>query len=407
MTECRNCGVSISDVFCDLGISPASNDYIKDLSKGQTVWPLKVYICHNCFLVQLPETVDHKKIFSDYLYLSSMSPSWVKDREELAIRMRNEFNLDRNTLVVDVASNDGYYLQHFVPWGIPVLGIDPAANIAAIANEKGIRTDCAYFGAKYAHDQQQKATLINATNVLAHVPNIHDFVQGFYNLLAPDGVVTVEFPSVLNLIKYNQLDTIYHEHYSYLSATIVCELLSSHGLYPWRIEELPTHGGSYRIYASKLTGRWIAEASVNIVLNIEYAAKLKELDTYDSFQDSASLVRHDAIGFLREKAADGERVVGYGAPAKCTTFCNFIGADTEWVEYVVDDSPAKQGCYVPGTNIPIVASDHLERHLEYKPPQAIVVFAWNLIEPISEKIMGMGYKGEIVTFIPHFTSFKL
>lgn len=401
MHACRNCKTELSHVFCDLGMSPPPNDYRRTLDAGQPVYELKAYVCAKCKLVQLPETVPCEEIFSDYPYFSSVAPTWVASRKALATRMINEFKLDGATLVVDIASNDGYYLTHFVDKGIPVLGVEPAANIAPVARELGIETDCVFFGAEYARDKGASATLIHAANVLAHVPDIHDFVQGFYELLAPDGVAVFEFPAVINLLKYTQFDSIYHEHYSYLSAKVVQDILEQHHMYVWRIEEAPSHGGSYRIFASQIGSSWLVEQSVADVLAKETAAGLDRLETYQSFQGQCFRVRANATDFLIQTTRSGGKVVGFGAPAKTTTFCNYAGFNQELIEYVVDDSPAKQGRYVPGTNIPIMPYELLQ--LDPEQPQAVIIFPWNLKEPLQKKLRDGGFTGDVVSFVPQLT----
>ena len=402
MSFCRNCATELTTVFCDLGMSPPPNDYRRTLEEGQKVYSLKAYVCNSCKLVQLPETVKCEEIFSDYPYFSSMAPTWVESRRVLAHRMIDELKLGPETLVIDVASNDGYYLKHFVERGIPVLGVEPAGNIAPHARELGVPTDVAFFGRRYALDKVSYigggAALINAANVLAHVPDIHDFIEGFPALLATDGVATFEFPAVTSLLKYSQLDTIYHEHYSYLSALVVYDMLLQHGMYIWRIEKAPSHGGSYRVFASKKDARWSVEQSVADILADEYEFGLHELGTYTCFQDQCYRIRSEAMSFLLDAHQRGAKVVGYGAPAKTTTLANYIGINQELLQYTVDDSPFKQDRYVPGTNIPIVSFDHLLHDVD--PPKYIIIFPWNLKEALRDKLAESGLKGTVVTFIP-------
>lgn len=392
--KCRACFGENLKPFVDLGLQPASNDYRAE-ADIQTIYRLRMVVCEDCGLGQLDLNVNPTTIFDDYMYFSSASPTWVADRKAFADRMVNELRLDEGSLVVDIGSNDGYLLKHFVDRGVQVLGYEPAGNVAEVARASGVPTKVAFWGPKI---HAVNADLVNATNVLAHTPDMDGFIAGVAASLALGGVATFEFPLFTNLIKSNQLDTIYHEHYSYISIVALEPVLSRHGLRIWRIEELPTHGGSVRIFACKQDARWLEEDSVARVTASEVWAP-----DYD-FESKARRVKWDLLAFLEEHR--GERIVGYGAPAKATVLCNYAGLGADIIDYVVDDSPAKQGKFVPGTNIPIVPFSHLA---EANPlPDHILVFAWNLLEPITGKLR-RHYAGEprrlpqLITAIPELT----
>ncbi len=398
---CRACNHDGLEDFVDLGVQPASNDYL--IQPGaQTFYPLKMVVCPACGLGQLTETVDPAAIFSDYLYFSSVAATWVADRKALADRMINEFDLGAADLVIDIGSNDGYYLKHFLGT-CDVMGYEPAANVAKVAEQAGVSTHVGFFGPQCAIPHN--AALINATNVLAHTPDMDGMVAGIAGHLAPQGVATLEFPLFSNLIRNNQLDTIYHEHYSYISIAALQPVLARHGLRIWRIEELSTHGGSVRVFACKDNARFREEASPIQVINNEYFAP-----TYAAnFELTVQKVKWDLLSFLADVRLEGP-IIGYGAPAKATVLCNYAGLNADTIEYVIDDSPAKQGRYVPGTNIPILSSEALDDPT----PEYIIVFPWNLLEPIKAKLQqrygpawsdqkGYTRRPKIITAIPELT----
>jgi len=391
--ECRACfGVNLSP-FVDLGWQPPSNDFVEC---GHLQYPLKVMVCEDCGLGQLADVVDPGEIFNNsYAYYSSQSPSWLEDRRVLADRMINEFRLDAASLVVDVGSNDGYYLRHYVERGIGVRGFEPAENVAEAARRIGVPTDTKFWS-RSVH--ALGADLVNATNVLAHTPDMDSFIEGVAASLLRDGVATLEFPLFSNLIKFNQLDTIYHEHYSYISIRALRVVLSRHGLRIWRIEELATHGGSVRVFACKETARYLEESSVERVAGAELFAP------EHNFEDAARQLKITALRQLAEIGKESY-VIGYGAPAKATVLSNYLGLDRSLIEFTVDDSPYKQGKRIPGTNIPIVSFECLGEGAEV--PDYIVLFVWNLIEPIKKKLQqhyaGVVLPPKLVTLVPKFT----
>lgn len=389
MKKCRACFSTDLKPFVDLGPQPASNDLQKPGSM-QYIFDLAVLVCNECGLGQTSVDLPPDYVFpKDYAYYSSQSPSWVQDRKQLADRMINEFKLDKASLVVDIGSNDGYYLRHFVERGVGVLGYEPAADVADAARAIGVPTHTEFWS-RSTHANY--ADLVNATNVLAHTPDLDSFVEGVSHSLLPDGVATLEFPLFSNLIKYNQLDTIYHEHYSYLSLHALGRVLARHGLRVWRVETVATHGGSVRVFACKEKARYYTEASVAEVHGREVWAPGEDFET------KARKVKWDLLKFIASNRH--ARFVGYGAPAKATVLCNYVGLNKDVIEYTVDDSPYKQGKFVPGTNIPIVGSNDLA--FGTTDPNFILLFPWNLMEPIKAKIQKMNLKGPVhlVTAIP-------
>jgi hypothetical protein len=369
---CRACFSGNLRPFVDLGCQPPSNDYAH---KGKFQYPLKVEVCENCGLGQMVHDVPPRDIFNyDYAYFSAMSPSWVADRRALAARMINMFALQSSSLVIDIGGNDGYYLEHLQPH-CRVLNYEPAESVARVSREKGIETVTEFWGS-HLDTAPLQATLINATNVLAHTPDMNSFITAVRPALALDGVVTFEFPLFSNLIEHNQLDTIYHEHYSYISVGALRTILERHGMRIWRIEELATHGGSVRVFASERDSRYCQEESVARIETFERWAPNAD------FESKAQKVKWDLLGFLAEARTAG-RIIGYSAPAKATVLANYVGLDTSVLDLTVDDSPAKQGQRIPGTNIPIVPFDKMD---EGGVPAYILLFAWNLLEPIKAKL---------------------
>lgn len=394
--SCRACfGENLSD-FVDLGLQPPSNDY-RQQPMVQKFYPLKMVVCKSCGLGQTSYDIIPEQIFSDYLYFSSQSPSWVEDRRRLAARMINEFKLDKASLVVDIGSNDGYYLKHFVDKGIQVVGYEPAANVAEVARAAGVPTHTEFWsGSTHARG----CDLVNATNVLAHTPDMDGFIQGVAASLLADGVATLEFPLFSNLIKNNQLDTIYHEHYSYISIAALRQVLDRHGLRIWRIEELSSHGGSVRVFACRTGARYLEEASVSRVAEGELWAP------DHNFEERAQDVKWDLLDSLAYKRGTGV-IVGYGAPAKATVLANYAGLNADIIPFTIDDSPYKQGKYVPGTNIKIEPFTTLEQL--WVVPRCILLFPWNLLEPIKAKLQNHYAhlppedRPQLVTAIPELT----
>ena len=400
---CRFCGAPLSEVFVDLGASPLANSYLEpaDLRRPEAFYPLCVYVCGACLLVQLPEAERPEAIFSDYAYFSSFSDSWLEHARTYAERMVGELALGSGSLVVEVASNDGYLLRWFRDRGVPVLGIEPAANVARTAEEAGIPSRVQFFGTETARQlaaEGLRADLLVGNNVLAHVPDLNDFVAGLKIALAPAGVLTMEFPHLLRLMAEDQFDTIYHEHYSYFSLAAVRRVFAHHGLALYHVEELPTHGGSLRIFA-----RHAEDASrpvslgVEELLALEAAAGLDRIETYRSFAERVQAVKRRLLRFLIEAKEEGKSVVGYGAPAKGNTLLNYCGVRSDLLDYTVDRSPHKQGRYLPGTRIPIYSP---ERFAETR-PDYVLILPWNLKEEIVGQMAHVrGWGGRFVVAIP-------
>jgi 2-polyprenyl-3-methyl-5-hydroxy-6-metoxy-1,4-benzoquinol methylase len=362
---CRFCGAPLGLSFADLGMSPPSNSFLQaaDLNRMERFYPLHAWVCEQCFLVQLEEFETPEQIFSDYAYFSSYSESWLAHAQAYTQAMTARFGLNAASFVVEIASNDGYLLQYFVAQGVPVLGIEPAANVAAVAEEKGVPTLVKFFGTRTASELAaagRKADLILGNNVLAHVPDLNDFVRGMALLLKPGGVVTMEFPHLLKLMQENQFDTIYHEHFSYISFVVAERVFAAHGLTLFDVEEIPTHGGSLRIYARHAANPALAvQAAVAALRAREQAAGLERADTYRSFAERVKATKRSLLKFLIGAKESGKRVAGYGAPAKGNTLLNYCGVRTDLVEYTVDRSPHKQGRFLPGVHIPIHAPEKI------------------------------------------------
>ena len=384
---CRFCSAPLHHTFVDLGMSPLCQTHIEphQLNRMEPFYPLNVFVCDRCFLVQLEEFVAPSDIFSDYAYFSSYSDSWVAHAKRYAESMCSRLNLGKNSLVAEVASNDGYLLQHFVARGVPVLGIEPAANVAAVAIEKGIRTEVAFFGVETARRISStfgRPDLIVGNNVLAHVPDINDFVGGIKELLSPNGMVTMEFPHLLQLMDFNQIDTIYHEHFSYLSFTTVCEIFAKHGLSMVDVEEVPTHGGSLRIFARHADHRdsEMSQAARDL-LGRERSRGLRNIETYFEFTERVRATKREILDFLISAKRAGESIAGYGAPGKGNTLLNYCGIRTDFLDYTVDRSPHKQGRYTPGTHIPI----HAPERIRQTKPDYLFILPWNLTDEIVEQ----------------------
>jgi SAM-dependent methyltransferase len=406
---CRFCGAALSHVFVDLGAQPLANSYLgpEDLRKPERFYPLCVYVCGECLLVQLPEEERPEEIFSDYAYFSSYSESWLAHARAYAHGMIERFGIGPGHQVVEIASNDGYLLRWFAERGIPVLGVEPAANVAEAARAAGYPTRVEFFGAEAARRmvaEGLRADLLAGNNVLAHVPDLNDFVAGLKILLAPEGVLTMEFPHLLRLMAEDQFDTIYHEHYSYFSFSAARRVFAAHGLTLFDVEELPTHGGSLRIYArhaedeSKPVGERVAD-----LLAREEEAGLGAfggLAAYRSFTERVYRVKRGLLRFLIEAKEAGKTVAGYGAPAKGNTLLNFCGVRTDLVDYTVDRSPHKQGRYLPGTRIPIHGPDRLRETR----PDYVLILPWNLKDEIVAQMADVrSWGGKFVVAIPEVT----
>jgi SAM-dependent methyltransferase len=385
---CRFCGATLQRTFADLGMSPLCETYpsAADLNRGETYYPLHAYVCEQCFLVQLGEYESPESIFSDYPYFSSYSDSWLKHCENYCNTMMARLGLSQGSFVVEVASNDGYLLQYFVQRGVPVLGIEPAGNVAKVAVEKGVPTLVRFFGAQLAEElaaEGHSADLVLGNNVLAQVPNLNDFVEGLRILLKPEGVLTLEFPHLLRLIERNEFDTIYHEHFSYFSMLTTARILEAHGLRPFDVEELTTHGGSLRVYACRAQNQVRdLETSVRKVMAEEESSGLGSAEGYNRFGQEVKKTKLALLDFLLTAARQGKTVAGYGAPGKSATLLHYCGIGKDLIGYTVDRSPHKQGRFLPGTRIPIY---HPSRISETK-PDYVVILPWNLKGEIMQQL---------------------
>ncbi len=405
---CRNCGTPLRETFANLGMSPLANSFIavERADRMEPFYPLHAFVCSDCRLVQLAEFETPQAIFGDYAYFSSFSDSWLRHAENYAGVMTERLQLGVGSLVVEVASNDGYLLQYFARRGIRVLGIDPAANVAAAAVEKGIPTEVAFFGAETATrlaGAGQQPDVIAANNVLAHVPDLHDFAEGFRILLAPGGVFTCEFPHLLQLMREDQFDTIYHEHFSYLSFFVVEKLFAQHGLTLFDVEKMPTHGGSLRIHGKHAVNRAFPVTDrVAALRETEFTEGLDSIDTYRAFARRVVDRKCELLDFLVKARRQGETVAAYGAPAKGNTLLNYCGVGPELIAFTVDRSPHKQGRLLPGTRIPIRAPEAL---FEAK-PHYVLILPWNLREEIAAQMAQVrAWGGRFVVPIPEIEIF--
>jgi hypothetical protein len=404
--RCRFCHNALTTTFIDLGMSPLCQTHIapEQLNDMEPFYPLHAYVCDRCFLVQLEEFVAPAEIFTDYAYLSSYSDSWVEHARRYTELMRARFGLGDRSFVSEIASNDGYLLQHFVAAGVPVLGIEPAANVADIARRKSIATTVDFFGkatAKKLALAHGKPDLLLGNNVLAHVPDINDFVAGMKLFLGERGVITMEFPHLLRLMLENQFDTIYHEHFSYLSFFVVEHIFRHHGLRLFDVEELPTHGGSLRIYACHDDDpRHPTGHAVTALRELEMAHGLNDLAAYAHFEDGVKETKRAILEFLIEARRAGKRVVGYGAPGKGNTLLNYCGIRTDFLDFTVDRNPLKQGKYTPGAHIPILAPDAIREAR----PDYVFILPWNLRDEIAKALHYVrDWGGRLVVPIPRLT----
>ncbi len=401
--KCRFCSAPLSTVFADLGMTPLANAFVApaDAGEPETFFPLQVYVCDACKLVQARDVETPGAIFSDYAYFSGFSQSWLDHSERYAEAAIVRFGLDEASKVVEIASNDGYLLQFFQRVGIPVLGVEPAANVAAVAQRRGIPTQVRFFGRKTARDlvaHGHQADLIAANNVIAHVPDLNDFVAGFEILLKPDGVLTLEFPHLLRMLIENQFDTIYHEHFSYFSFLAIERVLAAHGLAVFDVERLPTHGGSLRVYAGHAgaAGRVPSEAVLSLRRE-EEAFSLDRIDSYAGFAERIARTKCALLNFLIGARRAGKRVAAYGAPAKGNTLLNYCGVGPELVAFTVDRSPHKQGRLLPGTRIPVKAPDAI---LAEK-PDYLLILPWNLKGEVMQQMAALrDWGGRFVVPIP-------
>jgi SAM-dependent methyltransferase len=401
--RCRFCDAELRDTFVDLGMSPLANAYLEpgQLRQEEHFYPLHAFVCAECLLVQLEVFESREGIFSDYAYFSSYSDSWLRHAREYVTQISERLELGEDSFVVELASNDGYLLQYFQERGVPVLGVEPARNVAEVANEKGIPTIVEFFGRELARrlvEERGPGDLVIGNNVLAHVPDLNDFVSGIGTMLAPDGVVTMEFPHLMRLIRENQFDTIYHEHFSYFSFGTVEKVFAAHGMVLFDVEEIPTHGGSLRIYGrpdangSRPVGPRVEELRTREARN-----GLDRLEGYLSFQEHARRAKRGLLAFLVEAKEQGKSIVGYGAAAKGNTLLNYCGVRTDFVDYVADRSPHKQGRYLPGTHIPIHGPDRLAETR----PDYVLILPWNLKAEVTESMAHIReWGGKFVVPIP-------
>jgi 2-polyprenyl-3-methyl-5-hydroxy-6-metoxy-1,4-benzoquinol methylase len=402
--KCRFCKATLEKEFIDLGNSPPSNSFLTEsqISEPEIFYPLRLFICENCFLVQIDEYKKSDEIFSEeYVYFSSFSTTWLKHAKDYASMIVNRLGLHSESLVIEIASNDGYLLQYFLDKKIPCLGIEPAKKTAAVARSMGIDVISEFFGVELAKklvNDNKRADLLIGNNVLAHVPNINDFVSGLKNLLKPNGVITMEFPHLMKLVSKNQFDTIYHEHYSYFSFHTVKRIFAEHNLDIFDVDELPTHGGSLRIYAKHIEDR-SKRISLNVMtlLEKEKSSGMNELSYYQNFQDKADDVKYSLLSLLLEKKKERKKVIAYGAAAKGNTLLNYCGVKKDLLDFVVDRSPYKQNKFLPGSHIPVVS----EEKIKTIKPDYILILPWNIQQEIRYELSYIrNWGGKFVVPIP-------
>lgn len=395
--------MSLSEIFADLGVSPLSNSFLKkeDLVQEEPKYPLVAYVCSNCFLVQLQEFEKPENIFHDYAYFSSFSDTWLEHSRNYVEMITRRFRFDSNSLVVEIASNDGYLLQYFKEKSIPILGIEPAENVARVAEKKGIPTLTKFFNSQMATDlakSGKQADLIIGNNILAHVPQLNDFISALKIMLKPKGLVTLEFPHLLQLVLQNQFDTIYHEHFSYFSLNTIQKIFSSHGLVVFDVEEIPTHGGSLRIYCKHPENHdFSLSDAVNQVIKKEAEYGLTLISTYTNFAQKIKNIKKSILEFFYSAQKEKRKIVCYGAAAKGNTLLNYCEISSEFIEYAVDRNPHKQGLYLPGSHIPIKDPNEI---LKTK-PDYLFILPWNLKDEIVQQMSHIRqWGGKFVTPIP-------
>jgi 2-polyprenyl-3-methyl-5-hydroxy-6-metoxy-1,4-benzoquinol methylase len=407
--QCRFCKNLLKHEFINLGNAPASNSFLtaEQLNEPEIFYPLRVFVCDNCFLVQIDEYKKSNAIFSnEYVYFSSYSTSWLAHAKNYVEMVEKRFSLNKNSLAVEIASNDGYLLQYFLEKSVPVLGIEPTSNTAAVAKKKGIETITEFFGtslAKKLAGDGRKADLLLGNNVLAHVPDIIDFVAGMKILLKPDGVITMEFPHLLQLIENNQFDTIYHEHFSYLSFYTTQKIFESQGLTIFDVEEIPTHGGSLRIFAKHIENKSLpVSENVKELTKKEKKHGLLNIDSYKDFQLKAQCIKLELLSFLITAKKEGKKVAAYGAAAKGNTLLNYCGVKSDLVDFVADRNPHKRGKYLPASHIPV----RNETDLKESKPDYVIILPWNIKEEITKQLDYIRqWKGKFVVFIPKLEIF--
>ena len=409
LPKCRFCGSPLQHTFVDLGMQPLCESYLgpNQLNQMEPFYPLHTYVCDKCFLVQLEEYVTPKEIFSEYAYFSSFSKAWLKHAKNYVTMITDKLKLDQNSQIVEIASNDGYLLQYFIQKRIPVLGVEPAANVAETAIKKGIPTLVEFFGLKTARDlstKKKNADLLIGNNVLAQVPNLNEFVESLKILLKPSGIINMEFPHLMKLIDGNQFDTIYHEHFSYFSLITIENVFAAHGLTIFDVEELPTHGGSLRIYAchtedsSKPVTGHVAQ-----LRGIEEAEGFTNLKKYFSFAEKVKETKRNLLDALINLKRGKKSVVGYGAPGKGNTLLNYCGVRSDFLNYTVDRNPYKQGKFLPGTHIPIFHPNKIEK----TKPDYVLILPWNIKEEIMKQLSYIEkWNGRFIIPIPKVSSYE-
>ncbi len=402
-SKCRFCKKELKENFVDLGESPLSNSFLKkdELKKYERKFPLHAYVCSNCLLVQLEEFQAPKKIFSEYAYFSSFSKTWLRHAEKYVEKMIKKYKFDKNSTIIEIASNDGYLLQFFLKKNIPVLGIEPAKNVAQSARKKGIPTITKFFGqdtAKSLVNDGKKADLIIGNNVLAHVPDLNDFIKGLKILLKPNGIITLEFPHILKLIQKKQFDTIYHEHFSYFSFITIKKIFSHHNLKVFDVEKISTHGGSLRIHVKHKEDKTKKiSQKINLLIKEEKEAELHKISTYKKFQGEIMKMQGEIQKFFADAKIKNKKIVGYGAPAKGNTLLNFCKIGKENIRFTVDKNPYKQGMFLPGTHIPIKKPVKITR----TKPDYVLILPWNLQDEIMKELAQVrDWNCKFITLIP-------
>lgn len=405
--QCRSCFGRDLYLIVDLGAQPLANSFLtrETLARMEPTYPLPLLYCANCHLVQIPAAAKAEQIFSDYLYMSSYAQSWVEHARVYVEEVTRRFKLHAQSRVIEIASNDGYLLQFVAQKGIPALGIEPAANVAKLAEEKGVRTRVAFFGEETARAlvaDGWAADLTIANNVLAHVPDLNDFVGAFDIILKDEGVATFEFPHLANLIRQTQFDTIYHEHFSYISLIAAQSFFGRHSLRVFDVEKLPTHGGSLRLYVCREGASHATSPAVAALLEEEKALGLDRLDAFRNFASACHRIKNDLLKFLISAAENGKVVCGYGAPAKGNTLLNFCGARTDLIAFTVDRNPYKQNHFLPGTHIPILSPDEIS----VKRPDYLLILPWNLKSEICEQMRQVrSWGGKFLVAVPELALF--
>lgn len=401
--NCRHCHHPLQHLFLDLGFAPPSNAYLtkEDLSKPERYFPLKLFVCEHCWLVQTKDYAQADELFlPDYAYFSSVSQSWLTHAADYTSMITKRLGLNQNSHVIEVASNDGYLLKNFVSAGISCLGIEPTESTAAAAEKLGIPVLREFFGRTLAQqlvEEAKQADLILGNNVYAHVPDINDFTAGLKLALKPGGTITLEFPHLMRLIEFTQFDTVYHEHFSYLSLYSVKQIFTHAGLRIYDVEEIPTHGGSLRVYGCHSDDERSVTSSVDSLLAEEVGRGLRNLEIYQAFQSRADRLKDDLLMFLIEQKQAGKRVIGYGAAAKGCTLLNYAGVKTDLLPYVFDAAPSKQGKYLPGSHVPILPPDKLREYM----PDTILILPWNIQDEVTQQLADIReWGGQFAVAVP-------